>query len=147
MQCSGPSAPRILKQCGVQIKFILDVVGCWGDVQIRFIFYAVLRTFGPSHFKMEECLDSIYLRCSAQDLLPLLSEIVVCWGVQITFILYVVLGTFGPRILKQWGVQNIFILDIVLGSFSPLHSVQQVLGCLDQFYFICSARDLRPLVL
>ena len=153
MQCSGPSAPRILKQCGVQINFILDVVGCWGDVYIRFIFYAVLGTFRPSHFEMEWCLDSIYLICSAQDLLPLLSEIVVCWGVQITFILQCS-GPSAPRILKQWGVytvQNIFISDIVLGSSSPLHSeMVECSGCwgvqISFIYMQCSG-PLAPFFL
>ena len=84
MQCSGPSAPHILKWRGVQIQFILDVV---------------LRT---------------------SDLLPLLSEIVVCWGVQITFILYVVLGTFGPS-----------------------HS--KTVGCLEYIYFRYSAWIFQPL--
>ena len=65
MWCSGPSAPCIVKQWGVQIIFILNVVltfgpshseivGCWG-IQITFILYVVLGTISPSNCETKSC--------------------------------------------------------------------------------------------
>ena len=65
MWCSGPLAPHIVKQWGVQIIFILNVVltfgpshseivGCWG-IQITFILYVVLGTFSPSNCETKSC--------------------------------------------------------------------------------------------
>ena len=94
MQCSGPTAPRILKQRGVQIQFILDVVlwtfcPCFlkqwhaGVYRLHLFYKQCERTFGPSHFKTE-----------------------------IQFILDVVLSTFCPHFQKQWhaGVFRLHLL-------------------------------------
>ena len=98
------------------------VAGVVFSVQIRFIFYAVLGTYGPSHFKTEGCLDSIYFRCSAQDLLPLLSEIVACWGC-LDYIYFI----SSARDLRPLAFSNI-----------------QTERCLDSIYLRCSVQHLLP---
>ena len=52
-------------------------------------------------------------------------------------------GPPAPRLLKQWDVYIKFILDLVLGTSSP--SLSKTVGCFDENYLRCGARDLRPL--
>ena len=117
------------------------VAGVVFSVQIRFIFYAVLGTYGPSHCKTEGCVQIQFI------LDVVLRTFCPCFlkqwhaGVFRLHLFYKqCLGPLAPRILKQRGVQIPFILDVVLRTFCPHFQKQWRAGVfrLHLLYMQCS---------